>query len=130
VRGKHVEKFILRSAFDDGVTLPPEVLWRRKEAFSDGVSTPEKAWFQEIQDRVSSIVPDNWKEKAILSFSHHMTPKTPEEYYYRFLFTSSYGLSAIKVTVPYRWMPKWSPETNDPSARTLQMYTEPQMAGQ
>ena len=130
VRGKQVEKFILRSAFDDNVTLPPEVLWRRKEAFSDGVSTPEKAWFQEIQDRVSAIVPDNWKEKAILSFSHHMTPKTPEEYYYRFLFTSSYGLSAIKVTVPYRWMPKWSPETNDPSARTLQMYTEPQTAGQ
>jgi asparagine synthase (glutamine-hydrolysing) len=126
VPGKQVEKFILRSAFDDGITLPPEVLWRRKEAFSDGVSTPEKAWFQEIQDRVSSKVPTDWKEKATLSYSHHMTPKTPEEYYYRFLFTTSYGLSAIRTTVPYRWMPRWCPETNDPSARTLQMYNETQ----
>jgi asparagine synthase (glutamine-hydrolysing) len=123
VQGRQVEKFILRSAFDDGVTLPPDVLWRRKEAFSDGVSTPEKAWFQEIQDRVTKIVPENWKEKAAVSYSKHMPPKTPEEYYYRFLFTSSYGLAGIKTTVPYRWMPKWCPETNDPSARTLQMYS-------
>jgi len=122
IKGQQVEKFILRSAFDDGITLPNEVLWRRKEAFSDGVSTPEKAWFQEIQDRVANIVPKNWREKAVLSYSNHMTPNTPEEYYYRFLFTSSYGLSAIRTTVPYRWMPRWSPETTDPSARTLQIY--------
>lgn len=128
IPGKQMEKYILRSAFDDGSTLPPEVLWRRKEAFSDGVSTPEKAWFQEIQDRVAKLVPSDWKEKSLLSYSHHMLPKTPEEYYYRFLFTTSYGLSAIRATVPYRWMPKWCPETNDPSARTLQMYNEPQTA--
>ena len=124
IKGKQVEKYILRMAFDDGVTLPSEVLWRRKEAFSDGVSTPEKAWFQEIQDRVNKIVPVNWLEKSTLSFSNHLTPRTPEEYYYRFLFTNTYGLSAIKVAVPYRWMPSWSPETTDPSARTLQIYDE------
>jgi len=122
IKGKQVEKYILRAAFDDGVTLPNEVLWRRKEAFSDGVSTPEKAWFQEIQERVEKLVPANWKEKAVLSYSHHLLPKTPEEYYYRFLFTTNYGLSAIRTTVPYRWMPKWSPETTDPSARTLNTY--------
>jgi len=122
IKGKQVEKFILRSAFDDGVTLPQEVLWRRKEAFSDGVSSPEKAWFQEIKDRVEALVPQDWREKSVLSYSNHMLPKTAEEYYYRFLFTTSYGLSAIRVTVPYRWMPKWSPETTDPSARTLQVY--------
>jgi asparagine synthase (glutamine-hydrolysing) len=130
VKGKQVEKYILRKAFDDGITLPPEVLWRRKEAFSDGVSTPEKAWFQEIQDRVEGLIPEDWKEKAILSYSRHMTPKTAEEYYYRFLFTSSYGLSAIAVNVPYRWMPRWCPETNDPSARTLQIYDESADGGQ
>ena len=125
IPGKQMEKYMLRCAFDDDVTLPPEVLWRRKEAFSDGVSTPEKAWFQEIQDRVRSLVPDDWMEKSVLSFSRHMLPKTAEEYYYRFLFTASYGISAIRTTVPYRWMPKWCPETNDPSARTLQIYTQP-----
>ena len=124
IPGKRIEKQILRYAFDDGVTLPEEVLWRRKEAFSDGVSTPEKAWFQEIQDRVSKIVPVDWKEKAKLSVSPHLPPTTPEEYYYRFLFTTAYGLNAIKVATPYKWMPKWSPETTDPSARTLAVYTE------
>ena len=122
VPGKQVEKYILRMAFNDGVTLPDQVLWRRKEAFSDGVSTPEKAWFQEIQERVTRVVPENWLEKSVLSFSNHLTPKTPEEYYYRFLFTSSYGLNAIHAAVPYRWMPRWCPETNDPSARTLNVY--------
>jgi asparagine synthase (glutamine-hydrolysing) len=122
VKGKQCEKYILRAAFDDGITLPEEVLWRRKEAFSDGVSTPEKAWFQEIQDRVKAIVPEDWIQKSILSYSSHMLPSTPEEYYYRYLFTLSYGLAAIRVTVPYRWMPRWCPETNDPSARTLQVY--------
>ena len=125
IKGERMEKYILRCAFDDGTTLPPEVLWRRKEAFSDGVSTPEKAWFQEIQDRVLKIVPGDWERKATLSYSNHLTPRTPEEYYYRFLFTSYYGISSVRVTVPYRWMPRWSPETLDPSARTLQIYNEP-----
>jgi asparagine synthase (glutamine-hydrolysing) len=123
VKGEQMEKYILRYAFDDGVTLPSEVLWRRKEAFSDGVSTPDKAWFQEIQDRVLKIVPEDWERKATLSYSNHLIPRTPEEYYYRFLFTSYYGISAIN-TIPYRWMPRWCPETTDPSARTLQMYNE------
>jgi asparagine synthase (glutamine-hydrolysing) len=125
VKGKQCEKYILRAAFDDGITLPEQVLWRRKEAFSDGVSTPEKAWFQEIQERVKAIVPEDWIQKSSLSYSNHMLPTTPEEYYYRYLFTLSYGLSAIKVAVPYRWMPRWCPETNDPSARTLQVYDSP-----
>ena len=118
IPNSQVEKYILRSAFDDGVTLPYDILWRRKEAFSDGISTPEKAWFQEIQDRVTKVVPTDWKNE---SQSKHLPPSTPEEYYYRSLFTSAYGLNAIQ-TVPYRWMPKWCPETNDPSARTLDVY--------
>jgi asparagine synthase (glutamine-hydrolysing) len=46
------EKWILRRAFDDGVTLPHEVLWRRKEAFSDGVSPTEKSWSELIAEYV------------------------------------------------------------------------------
>ena len=30
-----IEKYFLRKAFED--MLPPEIIWRRKEAFSDGV---------------------------------------------------------------------------------------------
>ena len=118
--GEQVEKALLREAFDDGITLPHEVLNRRKEAFSDGVSSPEKAWFQEIQDRVLNRVPEDWASRE--SASKHLMPRTAEEYYYRFLYTSYYGLNAINVNVPYRWMPRWSPETTDPSARTLNVY--------
>ena len=121
VPGQQVEKYILRAAFDDGVTLPYDVLWRRKEAFSDGVSGTEKAWFQEIQERVTRLlVNDSWQEKSLGYL--HLPPKTMEEYYYRTLFESDYGTYACKIAVPYRWMPMWSPETTDPSARTLNIY--------
>ena len=94
---------------------------RRKEAFSDGVSSPEKSWFQEIHERVSKCIPDDWVKHSFNS--DHLKPRTAEEYYYRALFDNYYP-NAEKVNVPYRWMPKWSPETTDPSARTLNVYNE------
>jgi asparagine synthase (glutamine-hydrolysing) len=115
-----IEKSILREAFKDG-WLPDQVLMRRKEAFSDGVSTPEKAWFQEIQERVYKCIPHDWTKHSFNS--DHLMPRTAEEYYYRSFFDNYYP-DASKVNVPYRWMPKWSPETTDPSARTLNVYHE------
>ena len=49
------EKYLLRKAFDDGL-LPEEVLWRPKEAFSDGVSSHKKAWFEILQEHIESQV--------------------------------------------------------------------------
>lgn len=115
------EKWILRRAFDDGQTLPSEVLWRRKEAFSDGVSSSEKSWYQEIQERVAKLVPEDWTEKA--KDYEYLKPKTAEQFYYRFSFHAAYGQDYAKFAVPYFWMPKWSPETTDPSARTLSVYS-------
>jgi asparagine synthase (glutamine-hydrolysing) len=46
------EKWILRVAFEETGLLPTEVLWRRKEAFSDGVSVETKSWYEEIQERL------------------------------------------------------------------------------
>ena len=109
-----IEKWILRKAFDDG-TLPPEVLWRRKEAFSDGVSTPQGlSWFQECQSRALLQAPD-WETQC--SKYTHLKPYTAESFYYRQLFNSTYAHA--QNIIPYFWMPKWSPETNDPSAKTL-----------
>jgi asparagine synthase (glutamine-hydrolysing) len=112
-RSGWVEKNLLRCAFDDGL-LPPSVLWRKKEAFSDGVSTQEKSWFQEIQERVLERVPADWAQKSQQFVEPK--PKTPEAFYYRSLYEGFY-----KKTGDYWpfWMPRWSPETNDPSARTL-----------
>ena len=116
-----VEKEILRCAFDDGVTLPLKVLWRRKEAFSDGVSSPEKAWFQEIQERLEKSVHMQWEKNDPAVYQGHIRPRTGEDYYYWFHFVAAYGIVALK-TLPYRWMPRWCPGATDPSARTLSVY--------
>ena len=104
-----MEKQLLREAFDD--LLPPSVLWRKKEAFSDGVSGVERSWFQEIQERVSTLT-EGWEAFA------EPRPKTAEAFYYRSIYESLY-----KKTGDYWpfWMPRWSPETSDPSARTLSL---------
>ena len=44
--GDVMEKNVIREAFDDMNILPKEVLWRKKEAFSDGVSSVEKSCFE------------------------------------------------------------------------------------
>jgi asparagine synthase (glutamine-hydrolysing) len=113
-----LEKQLLRDAFADDLLLPSEVLWRKKEAFSDGVSTQEKSWFQEIQDRIleQGLVPADWEVRA--QKFEEPRPKTPEAFYYRSLYEGFY-----KKTGDYWpfWMPRWSPETSDPSARTLSL---------
>ena len=113
VTGVRLEKSVLRLAFNDGL-LPEAVLFRKKEAFSDGVSGLEKSWYQECQERAEAVVGSDWQVKAC-EFKH-LTPKTAEAYYYRSLFNQYYG-SAEKC-IPYFWMPQWVKAT-DPSARTL-----------
>lgn len=119
VAGKQIEKNILRCAFIDDKLLPDEVLFRRKEAFSDGVSGKEKSWYEICQEKSLEEVGEDWFTKATLF--KHLPPKTAEAYYYRVLFDRFYR-SAERSIVPYHWMPRWSPGTTDPSARTLSVY--------
>ena len=51
-----VEKHFLRSAFNGTGLLPDEILWRPKEAFSDGVSSKERSWFSLLQEFVQHKV--------------------------------------------------------------------------
>lgn len=112
---ENMEKWVLREAFKDMNILPLEVLYRKKEAFSDGVSANKGiSWYQECQARSFQKFPD-WKDSLLNKV--HLRPYTPESFYYRMLFDKYYyGLDHL---IPYFWMPKWSPETTDPSARTL-----------
>jgi len=115
-----MEKWFIRKAFDGLGLLPDEILWRKKEAFSDGVSSTEKSWFKIIQDHVNSIISDEeFKDKG-----QSMVPKPylKESYYYRKLFDTFYPGRAD--TIPYYWLPRWSGETMDPSARVLSIYNE------
>jgi asparagine synthase (glutamine-hydrolysing) len=108
------EKHLLRMAF--GHLLPPEVANRTKEAFSDGVSSVNKSWFEIIQNRIPPDVQNEfknfvWARKAWLN-----PPKTPEQYYYRCIYNEHFAGAAN--TIPYFWMPKFVHAT-DASARTL-----------
>ena len=45
----NIEKYLLRSSFDDKKLLPDNILWRMKEGMSDGVSI-KRGWFEIIQE--------------------------------------------------------------------------------
>ena len=121
IKGVKAEKWILRRAFDDGVTLPHEVLWRRKEAFSDGVSSQEKSWFQIIQEYADGLMTEGWEEKAKQIYPN-LTPVTAEQFFYRFHFEANYGKASSHSILSHFWMPKWSPGVTDPSATVLSLY--------
>lgn len=123
-----MEKWWLRKAFDGMGVLPDSVLWRKKEAFSDGVSSGEKSWFQIIQEWVSTQVTDEEMACAKEKYPYH-TPQTKEAYYYRRVFCEIFGERRQHV-IPGYWQPKWSSsgeevtEYMDPSARVLDVYNE------
>lgn len=114
-----VEKHLLRSAFDNTKLLPDNILWRHKEAFSDGVADVKRSLFQIIQDWVEDKVSDDELANAPVKYPH-LTPKTKESYYYREVFEKHYPGQANKL-VPYYWMPKWT-DVHDPSARFIKHY--------
>eukprot|EP00914_Ancora_sagittata_P032270 GHVO01065365.1.p2 GENE.GHVO01065365.1~~GHVO01065365.1.p2 ORF type:complete len:222 (+),score=28.49 GHVO01065365.1:1103-1768(+) len=117
-----IEKFLLRNAFSGTGLLPDEILWRPKEAFSDGISAVKKGWFEILQEYVETKVSDEELRQAP-QFYLHNSPKTKEAFFYRRIFEKHYmGRSSW---IPYFWMPKWTNAT-DPSARTLKHYKHEQ----
>jgi asparagine synthase (glutamine-hydrolysing) len=118
-----MEKTILRTAFADAGLLPRDILWRRKEAFSDGISRAEKSWFEmakaEGEKRSGS---DSWATAAAAYTVN--PPPTAEALYYRQLFHESYPAVAAAAATPYMWMPRFIAGATDPSARTLKLYAQ------
>ncbi len=91
-----MEKWILRKAFDDGKTLPPEVLWRQKEQFGDGVGY---SWIDSIRDFVATEVTDQQLATAEFRFPVN-TPDTKEGYYYRTIFEGYFPQESAARCVP------------------------------
>ena len=117
---KNMEKWWLRKAFENDNIIPNEILWRKKEAFSDGVSSKEKSWFQYIQDHINELVSDE-------EFSTDPIAPTKEAHYYKKVFIELFGVSRLGLIKHY-WQPKWNSSGDvitdyvDPSARTLKVY--------
>ena len=91
-----MEKYILREAFDNGETLPPEVLWRQKEQFGDGVGY---SWIDSIKDFVANEVSDQQLASAEFRFPIN-TPDTKEGYYYRTIFEGYFPQETAARCVP------------------------------
>ena len=123
------EKHLLRESMSDLNLLPEEVLWRRKEAFSDGVSG-QKSWFEVVQEYVKKNIYPDVKEDGINKFIDENVnrfkffnnrPRTLEQLYYRTVFEKHF--SARSHTIPFFWMPRFVNAT-DASARTLDIYNQ------
>jgi asparagine synthase (glutamine-hydrolysing) len=99
-----VEKYYLRKAFSG--YLPDEIIWRRKDGFSDGVSSLQKSWYVYIQEFVDKLIPD-----------HLMNPTFPskEAFYYKLCF--DHYFPKYDLSLPY-WMPRWT-GGKDPSGRLV-----------
>lgn len=112
----YCEKYLIRKSFEIYCPelLPKEVLWRKKEAFSDGVSSKKKAWYQIVQENeaVANVLRDN--------IYQHNKPDTCEKEYYRKIFSKYY--SKCDGLIPYFWMPNFIKNVTDASARTLDVY--------
>lgn len=119
-----IEKSILRTAFSEGNFLPDKVLWRRKEAFSDGISRAEKSWFEMAREEGEKRAGGDWTSRAA-SYTVN-PPTTAEALWYRELFHEAYPDAAAVAATPAMWMPRFIAGATDPSARTLSLYTESQ----
>jgi asparagine synthase (glutamine-hydrolysing) len=118
-----MEKYLLRKAFAGTGMLPDEVLYRRKEAFSDGV-TGERSLYKIIQEYADKNISDDQFEQMAPGYTH-CTPKSKEALFYRMFFDKYYPF--LDEIIPHFWMPKASwvgAGVVDPSARTLSCYKQ------
>ena len=118
------EKYLLRESFSEkyfcnnkGTSiLPDSILWRKKEAFSDGVSNQGRSLFTILQEYIAS----HYDSQNLEAESHKPSIEL-EKKYYREIFDKEFP--NCQHILPYFWMPKYTNAT-DPSARTLEIYNK------
>lgn len=111
-----IEKNILRKSFEG--YLPNEILWRKKEAFSDGVSSENRNWFDIIKEYVNLKVTDEEFEQN-KNKEEFTGVYDKESYYYKKIFNKYYP--NCNEIIPYYWRHPFS-QNVDPSARLLDCY--------
>ena len=87
-----LEKKIFRDAFKYEYLLPHEILYRKKEAFSDGISPLENSWHKILVEKLKN-----------------------ESLYFKLKYKEYFGENKL---IDYYWLPKWTTAT-DPSAREI-----------
>ncbi len=89
-----IEKHVLRQAFED--YLPPEVAWRQKEQFSDGVGY---GWIDTLKKIAAREVTDEQMQTVHHRFPIH-PPLTKEEYMYRCIYSELFPSDSAARCVP------------------------------
>jgi asparagine synthase (glutamine-hydrolysing) len=107
---KGYEKELLRNAFSQENYLPDSVLWRRKAAFSDAVSSSQKPWYKWIHEYI---------ENNSLNINDY--GGTPESNYYKTLFYKNFKNYNLDLPL---WLPRWTDVGNEPSATVLDIFNK------
>lgn len=114
VTNDDIEKKILRDAFTDPEDpyLPNEILWRTKDAMSDGVGD---LWKETLKDRLRVLVSLERYDHADEIYPFN-TPDSQESFYFREVFTSKFKHPTAAQLIPYKWLPKFVGDVKDSSA--------------
>ncbi len=95
---KKIEKYILRKAFDGW--LPDEILWRKKEQFSDGVSSDKENVINVLKQHAENEISD--KEFAERNNIYPInTPSTKEGLLYYKIFNKLFKHDSCLKTVDH-----------------------------
>jgi asparagine synthase (glutamine-hydrolysing) len=107
------EKFLLRQVFNDETYLPEDCLFRKKEAFSDGISSKDKSWYSVVSSKMDIDINDN----------EYLIGPSKEAHYYKKKFIQYFGKERLNI-IPGYWQPDFIKKTDfiDPSARVLSVY--------
>ncbi len=89
-----IEKYILRKAFEK--ELPPSIVWRQKEQFSDGVGYN---WIDTLKELTNERISDDELTNAKYRFPIN-PPMSKEEYYYRTIFEEHFPSDSAAACVP------------------------------
>ena len=108
-----LEKDLLRRAFQDDY-IPLEVLLRRKDGMSDGVSgSGGKKWCDQISDFVHAQISQEEFEPYEEDYP------SIEAYYYKKIYDKIFP--TYQPIYNY-WMPRWIDHNGDPSGRNLEIF--------
>jgi len=119
----YIEKKIVRDSFVG--YIPDNILQRKKEQFSDGVSdfNKENNWIDNLKKYTESVYTDDMFNELKKFFTYN-TPTTKEHLFYREIFCTLFNSynNTSELTVK-SWVPKWS-ENTDPSGRVQTFYNK------
>lgn len=117
-----MEKHVLRAAFVSDSYLPASILWRRKEAFSDGVSSSSRSWHHIAQAHALTVRRAEDPGNGAL-FLRKKASWQDEAWWYTSLFQQKFGGRGSTFTpTPHRWVHPFGETNEDPSARQLAFY--------